>query len=70
MDAEKAHEHAKAMLIKKTLDAVCLNIITEENSFGSDQNHIDFITKEKTISLPLSNKESIARTIVELSAAL
>ena len=70
MDAEKAHEHAKAMLIKKALDAVCLNIITEENSFGSDQNHIDFITKEKTISLPLSNKESIARTIVELSAAL
>jgi len=70
MDASHALENALSMLHKKKLDAVCLNIITEVNTFGSAFNRINFITQEENVTLPLADKLTIARTIVELSASL
>jgi phosphopantothenoylcysteine decarboxylase/phosphopantothenate--cysteine ligase len=43
MDENLASSNATSMLEKKNLDAVCLNIINEENSFGSDNNNIELI---------------------------
>jgi phosphopantothenoylcysteine decarboxylase / phosphopantothenate---cysteine ligase len=40
-----ANTNAKNMLEKKDLDGVCLNIIDENNSFGSSSNNITYITK-------------------------
>ncbi|MEA3552859.1 MAG: bifunctional phosphopantothenoylcysteine decarboxylase/phosphopantothenate--cysteine ligase CoaBC [Campylobacterota bacterium] len=44
MDKTSAKQNATNMLQNKNLDGVCLNIIDENNSFGSDSNSINFIT--------------------------
>ena len=36
------------MIKNKNLDGVCLNIINEENSFGSDNNNIELILKNSS----------------------
>lgn len=50
MDLDLASENAKNMCIEKDIDGVCLNILGENNSFGSNNNEIDLIIKNKTIS--------------------
>jgi len=44
MDKDNATTNATNMLKSKNIDAVCLNILDEENSFGSDTNTIELIT--------------------------
>ena len=56
MDKNKAFENAKLMLKNKNLDGVCLNILDEKNSFGSNTNKIEFINKNETISLKEGSK--------------
>jgi len=65
MDAIVALQNAQNMLSKKGLDAVCLNIIDEKNSFGSANNAMSFITHNEVITLSLSSKFEIAQKIVE-----
>ena len=67
---ESALKSARSMLEKKGLDAVCLNILGEKNGFASEQNEVNFITKNSEILLPLASKDEIARRIVELAANL
>ena len=67
---ENALKSARSMLEKKGLDAVCLNILGEKNSFASEQNEVNFITKNNEILLPLASKYEIAGRIVELAANL
>ncbi len=67
LDKENAFDNAKNMLLNKSIDAVCLNIIDKENSFGSDTNKITFITKDKTIDLKKDKKLNISFGILELS---
>ena len=70
MDKTIALKSAKNMLEKKSLDAVCLNILDKQNNFGSDTNRVTFLTKIGTKELKLSSKQEIARQIVELSKQL
>ncbi|WP_148822092.1 bifunctional phosphopantothenoylcysteine decarboxylase/phosphopantothenate--cysteine ligase CoaBC [Campylobacter concisus] len=70
ISSESAHKNARAMLEQKGLDAVCLNILGEKNGFASEQNEINFITKNNETLLPLAAKDEIARHIVELAANL
>ena len=67
---ENALKSARSMLEKKGLDAVCLNILGEKNGFASEQNEVNFITKNNEILLPLASKDEIAGRIVELAANL
>ena len=67
---ESALKSARSMLEKKGLDAVCLNILGEKNGFASEQNEVNFITKNSEILLPLASKDEIAGRIVELAANL
>lgn len=67
---ENALKSARSMLEKKELDAVCLNILGEKNGFASEQNEVNFITKDDEILLPLASKDEIAWRIVELAANL
>ncbi|WP_158333306.1 bifunctional phosphopantothenoylcysteine decarboxylase/phosphopantothenate--cysteine ligase CoaBC [Campylobacter concisus] len=67
---ESALKSARSMLEKKELDAVCLNILGEKNGFSSEQNEVNFITKNNEILLPLASKDEIAWRIVELAANL
>ncbi len=44
MDQKNAKQNANKMLANKNLDGVCLNIISDDNGFGSDINEIELIT--------------------------
>lgn len=70
ISSESALKSARSMLEKKGLDAVCLNILGEKNGFASEQNEVNFITKNSEILLPLASKDKIAGRIVELAANL
>ncbi len=65
MDRERALESAKKMLIEKNLDGVALNILSSENSFGSDKNEIDLITKDKITHLKRDTKLNISFKLLE-----
>lgn len=64
MDKENAHANALQMLQNKHLDAVCLNILENAQSFGSDENEIEFITKQNEKHLQKADKLSISFEIV------
>lgn len=46
MDDSTALDSATKMLEKKSLDAVCLNILNDSSSFGSDNNKINLLLKD------------------------
>ena len=48
MDETAALSNAKNMLEKKNLDGVCLNILEDKNSFGTNENDIELILKENS----------------------
>ena len=48
MDKNSALSNATSMLEKKSLDAVCLNILDDASSFGTDNNDIELILKENS----------------------
>ena len=64
MDKTDAKSNAVNMLENKKLDAVCLNILKNSSSFGSDSNEIEFITKEKNILLMQSDKLTLSFRII------
>ncbi len=47
-DKSSAFNNALDMLEKKNLDGVCLNILDQNNNFGSDNNSIELITDQIT----------------------
>ena len=47
IDKDNAKQNAINMLNNKNIDGVCLNIIDNENSFGSDTNSINLITSNE-----------------------
>lgn len=51
MDDTVAQANAKKMLENKQLDAVCLNVINDNNPFGSNTNDIELILKEESYSV-------------------
>ena len=59
-DAENAKAYAAKMLEEKNCACVCLNILTEHNTFGSTQNAMHLITKTTQTTLPLDSKLEIA----------
>ena len=63
-DEQNALKYAKNTLINKNLDAICLNLLTK-NDFGSDENEIIFITKDKEIKFSQDTKENIAFKVAD-----
>ena len=57
MDENVASVNAKNMIEKKALDAVCLNIINEKNSFGSNNNEIELLFKNENENVSLSGEK-------------
>ncbi|NPA60483.1 MAG: bifunctional phosphopantothenoylcysteine decarboxylase/phosphopantothenate--cysteine ligase CoaBC [Epsilonproteobacteria bacterium] len=64
MDETNAMKNAKNMYDKKVLDAVCLNILKDSSSFGTDTNKIEFITKDTTASLKDADKLTLSFEIL------
>lgn len=65
MDVGNAQENATKMLKNKNLDAVCLNILKDSSSFGTDTNEIEFITKSNSTLISSAQKLDIAFKILE-----
>jgi len=64
MDKSNATLNATNMLHNKKLDAVCLNVLKDSDSFGSDTNEIKFITKDSTTHIPSAEKLRVAFEIL------
>lgn len=65
MDEKNAVINALKMIENKGVDAVCLNILKDSSSFGTDTNKIDFILKDKKESIPFNDKLTVAFEILE-----
>ena len=69
-DPTNAKQSAQKMLSNKGLDAVCLNVITDQNAFGSEVNEVTFITKNGETQLKMAQKSEIAKQILGLTSKL
>jgi len=65
MDKNSATSNATNMIKSKNIDGVCLNILSDSNSFGSNTNQIDLITKNNTIKLPSNDKLILALQLLD-----
>ena len=70
LDIENATKNATKMLKDKNLDAVCLNILKKDNSFGSEKNRVTFITKKSKDEFELDTKLNISFKILEASKSI
>ena len=70
MDEASALSSATSMLEKKNLDAVCLNVLKDDTSFGTDTNAIDFITKDTHVKLNNQDKLSLSFGLIDLCKSL
>lgn len=70
-DLKTAKQNAKRMIEEKDIDAVCLNIISKENSFGSETNEIEFMDKAGVESkIDKDTKLAVSFKILELAKKL
>lgn len=51
MDKNNGKQNALNMLANKNLDGVCLNLIDENNTFGSDSNTIEFLNQKEIFTV-------------------
>ncbi len=70
MDRESAVKNASKMIDAKGVDAVCLNILKDSSSFGTDTNSIDFITSQKREPLADTDKLSLSFEILNHAKGL
>ena len=64
MDETVALDNAQSMLVNKKLDGVCLNIINDKNSFGSDTNEIELVLKNNSYKFS-GDKLNVSINIIE-----
>lgn len=65
MDENNATHNASKMIDSKQVDAVCLNILKDSSSFGSENNKVEFIKADKIESIAYASKLSVAFDILE-----
>jgi len=70
MDENNAVSNASKMLDNKNIDAVCLNILKDSSSFGTDNNTIDFILANKIEKITNADKLSVAFEVLKHSESL
>ena len=69
-DEDAATENARHALESKGVDAVCLNVLSSEQGFGSDNNAIIFIRRDAAAKLPRSDKLSLSMRVLDEAARL
>jgi len=70
MDAQNGLSSARELLEQKSVDAVCYNLLANADSFGTDDNEITFITKEKQTTLGKADKLTLSDKILNEAKAL
>lgn len=64
-DEKLAQDFAKNMLVAKSCDVVCLNVISSKNPFGSDENCFKLIAKNAQKDIQRCSKFACAMQIAE-----
>jgi len=70
MDESNGLVSAQELLEKKRVDAVCYNLLKNSESFGTSDNEITFITKEKQTVLGKADKLTLSDKILTEAKAL
>ncbi|MEA1919391.1 MAG: bifunctional phosphopantothenoylcysteine decarboxylase/phosphopantothenate--cysteine ligase CoaBC [Campylobacterota bacterium] len=70
MDSESALHNASRLIDTKNVDGVCLNLLRNSESFGTDDNQIDFITAGGIKKLPQTDKLTLSLHILEEAKVL
>jgi phosphopantothenoylcysteine decarboxylase/phosphopantothenate--cysteine ligase len=70
MDPLNAIANASNMLKNKNIDAVCLNVLKDSSSFGTNTNKIEFITAEKVELLKETDKFTLSFDILNHAKSL
>lgn len=65
MDKDNGMQNAQKMLKNKNLDGVCLNILQNAASFGSNTNEIEFLTNATQVHIPQQSKLDVAMQILD-----
>ena len=63
-DKNSAKQNALNMIQNKNIDGVCLNILDDDLNFGSDNNNIEFLTKDENIKIS-GDKLSVSLELIE-----
>jgi phosphopantothenoylcysteine decarboxylase/phosphopantothenate--cysteine ligase len=64
-ETENLIENAKSKLTKKSCDWVLANNVAETDIFGTDENHVYLVTNQNVTEWPKTDKETIARDLVQ-----
>jgi phosphopantothenoylcysteine decarboxylase/phosphopantothenate--cysteine ligase len=67
MDSQNALHNASSLIDVKEVDAVCLNLLENAQSFGTTTNQVDFITASGIHKLPTQDKLSLSLQILDLA---
>jgi len=70
MDEREGLNNAKNILSSKGVDGVCYNLLSSSESFGSDDNRVEFITNDSLVDLGRKSKMELAFDILEESLKL
>jgi len=70
MDRENALDNAKKMLKKKSLEAVCLNILEDSESFGTDRSSFQVIQNGSVTQIESNHKLHLALDILKSATNL
>jgi len=70
MDRENGISNALALIEEKGVDAVCYNLLQDSRSFGTNDNKITFITKEKETNLGRAEKLTLSHKILNEAKSL
>lgn len=69
-DPLRATEYAMRMLKTKKIDAVALNVISDENPFGGDTNAMSWIDRHGIEKLPVASKFVVAQELIARAARI
>ena len=64
MDSENAVHNASSLIDTKNVDAVCLNLLENSQSFGTSDNQIDFITAKGITPLAKADKLTLSLQVL------
>ncbi len=70
MDATNAHANAQKARIDKGVDAVCLNLLADSQSFGTDTHTLTYIDAHQEIALGMHDKLTLALALLDKAQAL
>jgi phosphopantothenoylcysteine decarboxylase / phosphopantothenate---cysteine ligase len=66
LDNNIAKKNATKMLEKKNIDAVCLNILDQNNSFGSETNSLEVIMDKQNRTITLTSKFEVSMQLLDI----